>query len=114
MSPLSAFVSSMMEDVRAGGANRILKASMGDLIKEERCVFFVGTKEHVLRVEELVWGSTTWPERFRVRVPAARTRNSRKFYGTTAREAVERAIEYLSFPVCEARLAPSLVRGRLN
>jgi hypothetical protein len=71
-------------------------------------------KNIVLRVEELVWGSTTWPERFRVRVPAARTRNSRKFYGTTAREAVERAIEYLSFPVCEARLAPSLVRGRLN
>jgi len=104
----------MMEDVRAAGANRILEASMGDLIKEERYVFFVGTTEHVLRVEELVWGSTTWPERFRVHVSAVRTRDGRKFYGTTAREALERAIEYLSSPVCEARLAPSPVRERLN
>jgi hypothetical protein len=104
----------MMEDVRAAGVSNILEASVSDLIKEERYVFFVGTKEHVLNVEELVWGSTTWPERFRIHVPAAYTRDSKKFYGTTAREAVEQAVEYLSSPVCEARPAPSLVRGRLN
>jgi hypothetical protein len=109
-----AFVSSIVEDVRSAGASRILEASMGDLIREERYLFFVGTKEHVLRVQELVWGSTTWPERFRICLPAAYTRDSKKFYGTTAREAVERAIEYLSSPVCEARLSPSPMRERLN
>ena len=87
---------------------------MGDLIREERYLFFVGTKEHVLCVQELVWGLTTWPERFRICVPAAYTRDSKKFYGTTAREAVERAIEYLSSPVYEARLSPSPMRERLN
>ncbi len=104
----------MMKEDRAAGANRILEASVGDLIKEERYFFFVGTNEHALRVEELVWGLTTWPEKFRVRVPAACTRDSKEFYGTTAREAVERAIEYLSSTVCEARLAPSLARRHLN
>jgi hypothetical protein len=69
---------------------------MGDLIREERYIFSLGTQEQVLRVQELVWGSTAWPERFRVHVPAPYTRDGKKFYGTTAREVVERAIAYLS------------------
>ena len=73
---------------------------MTELIKEERFLFFVGTKQHVLRVQELLWGSTAWPERFRVH--GSYRRNAQNFYGTTAREAVERAIEYLSFPIREA------------
>ncbi len=75
---------------------------MAELIKEERFLFFVGTKEHVLRVQELLWGSTAWPERFRIHVHGSYRRDAQNFYGTTAREAVERAIEYLSSPIREA------------
>ena len=75
---------------------------MGELIKEERYVFYVGTKEHVLHVQELLWSSTGWPERFRIHVSAPYTRDGKNFYGTTAREALEQAIEYLSSPVSGA------------
>jgi hypothetical protein len=44
---------------------------MRELLKEERYVFFFGTKEHVLRVKELLWGSTAWPEKFRIHVRAS-------------------------------------------
>jgi hypothetical protein len=44
---------------------------MRELLKEERYVFFFGTKEHVLRVQELLWGSTAWPEKFRIHVRAS-------------------------------------------
>jgi hypothetical protein len=73
---------------------------MAEFIKEERFLFFVGTKEHVLRVQELLWGSMAWPERFRIHDGSYR-RDAQNFYGTTAREAVERAIEYLSSPIRE-------------
>lgn len=75
---------------------------MAELIKEERYIFLAGTKEYDFRVQELVWGSTAWPERFRIQVSITPTRSAKKFYGMTAREAVERAIEYLSFPVYDA------------
>jgi hypothetical protein len=75
---------------------------MAELIKEERYIFSVGTEEHVLRVQELVWGSTAWPEKFRIRLPASYRRDAKRFYGTTAGDAVERATEYLSSPLCEA------------
>lgn len=87
---------------------------MAELIKEERYLFFVGAKEHVLRVHELLWGSTAWPERFRVHVHGSYRRDGKDFYGTTAREAVELATEYLSSPVCEARPAPGLMSGHVN
>jgi hypothetical protein len=72
---------------------------MRELLKEERYVFFFGTKEHVLCVQELLWGSTAWPEKFRIHLHASYNRDGKNFYGTTAREAVERAIEYLSSSV---------------
>jgi hypothetical protein len=75
------------------------EVSMPELIKEERYLFFLGTKEHVLRVQELLWGSTGWPEKFRIHVHASYNRDGKNFYGATAREAVERAIEYLSSQV---------------
>jgi hypothetical protein len=87
---------------------------MAELIREERYRFFAGTKEHVLRVQELLWGSPAWPERFRIHVHASYGRDGKNFYGTTAREAVERAIEYLSSPVFEAGPPPSLVPKHFN
>jgi hypothetical protein len=79
---------------------------MAELIKEERYLFFAGAKEHVLRVQQLLWGSTAWPERFRVHVHASYRRGAKNFYGATAREALERAMEYLSSPVSEAGPSP--------
>jgi len=86
---------------------------MAELIREERYLFFSSTKEHVLRVQELLWGSPAWPERFRIHVHAYYRRDAKNFYGTTAREAVERAIEYLSTPVCDAWPAP-ITHSRAN
>jgi hypothetical protein len=79
---------------------------MAELTKEERFLFFVGTTEHVLRVQELLWGSTAWPERFRIHVHGSYRRDAKNFCRPTARQAVERAIAYLSSPVCEAWPSP--------
>jgi|SRR5579859_496817 len=75
---------------------------VAELIREERYIFSVGTKEHVLRAQELVRGSTGWPERFRVQVQASFAQEGKTFYGTTAREAVELAIQYISAPLRRA------------
>lgn len=76
---------------------------MTELVREERYIFSVGTEEHVLDVQELVWGAAEWPEKFRVALPGSCTREGEEFYGTTAREAAERAIEHLTAPVCAAK-----------
>lgn len=86
---------------------------MGDLIREERYIFLTGVREHVLRVQELVSGSTTWPERFRIYIPASHSRNAERFYGTTALQVLERATEYLSF-MGELEPAQFWLHGRLN
>jgi hypothetical protein len=69
---------------------------MATILKEERYIAYIGTEEHVLRVQELLGGSEAWPERFRVQIPASRERPSRTFYGSTGRGVVEQATEYLS------------------
>jgi|HubBroStandDraft_4_1064222.scaffolds.fasta_scaffold748220_1 hypothetical protein len=79
---------------------------MAELIKEERYIIFLGATEYVLRVQELIKGSSLWPARFRIHVAAASSRAGRKFYGATAQEAVERATEYLSLAVHEALPRP--------
>jgi hypothetical protein len=68
---------------------------MATMVKEERYIFRLHGAEHELRVQELVWGSEVWPERFRVELPAPDDREAVAFYGATGREAVERAAEYL-------------------
>jgi len=73
---------------------------MAELIREERYIFLSGNDQHVIRVQELISGSAGWPDRFRVHVPASHMLKAKKFYGTTARETAERAIEYLTSPVC--------------
>jgi len=69
---------------------------MAAMIKEETYVAYLGAEEHVLRVQELLWGLEPWPEKFRARIPASAERKAIMVYGTTAREVAERAVEYLS------------------
>ena len=42
---------------------------MATMIKEEKYMLYLGTEEHVLRVQELVWGLEPWPEKFRALLP---------------------------------------------
>ena len=83
------------------GSLAFRKVPMAELIKEERYIFSIGTEEHVLRVQELVSGSTPWPEPFRTHLPASNFREARKFHGRTALAAADRATEYISSTVRE-------------
>jgi hypothetical protein len=69
---------------------------MATMIREERYILNLDTEEHVLRVQELVWGLEPWPEKFRALLPASRRWMATMVYGSSGREAVERAMEYLS------------------
>lgn len=80
---------------------------MTELIREEQYIFIAGAKKYAFRVQELVWGSSAWPERFRIDVPESSTCDGKTFYGITAHEAIEQAIEYLSSPAFEAGLSRS-------
>jgi hypothetical protein len=75
---------------------------MVDLIREEIYICYVGMREHVLRVEEFA-SAAPWPERFRIQLPCSSERDGKKFYGASALEAVERAVQYLSSPIREAK-----------
>ena len=78
---------------------------MAAMVKEEWYIVYVGTAEHRLRAQELLWGLEPWPERFRIVLPASREWASTTIYGSTGREAAERAVEYLSrFLGARARL----------
>jgi hypothetical protein len=69
---------------------------MATMIREERYILYLDTQEHVLRVQELVWGLEPWPEKFRALLPLSREWTATTVYGSTSREAAERAMEYLS------------------
>ncbi len=78
---------------------------MATTIKEERYIVYIGTEEHVLRVQELLEGLEPWPERFRARIPASAERHATTVYGSTEREVVERSTQFLSkFSVARTRL----------
>lgn len=68
---------------------------MATMTKEDRYVLRLGGVELELQVQELVWGSESWPERCRVALTARDGEKPVTFYGATGREAVERAAEYL-------------------
>jgi hypothetical protein len=80
---------------------------MANLIKEDRYIYFFGTKKQFLRVQELVWGSTAWPSRFHIQTRASKERDSKNFYGKSALEVVNRAIEYLYCHAPEATSSPT-------
>jgi hypothetical protein len=68
---------------------------MASMIKEERYVIEVGNQTHILLLQELLWGSEWWPERFRVQLPAANGRSAENIFGSSARETLEMAAECL-------------------
>jgi hypothetical protein len=79
---------------------------MGTIIKEERYIVYIGTEEHMLRVQELLRGLEPWPERFRAQIPASAERQATTVYGSTGREVVELATEFLNrFSVAHTRLS---------
>jgi hypothetical protein len=69
---------------------------MPNLIREDRYIFQFASEEHVLRVQELIWGSEAWPGRCRILLPASHQREARRFYGATQGEVVEQATEYIA------------------
>lgn len=79
---------------------------MATMIKEETYIVYTGTEEHVLRVQELLGGLEPWPEKFRTQIPASAGRQATTVYGSTGREVVELATDYLSkFSVARTRLS---------
>ena len=70
---------------------------MATILKEERYIVSIGLKEYVLRVQRLVGGLESWPEKFRVQIPASQERMATTVYGSTGKEVAERAVDYLSF-----------------
>jgi phenylacetate-coenzyme A ligase PaaK-like adenylate-forming protein len=70
---------------------------MSAIIREERYILYVGLKEHVLRVQQLISSSESWPEGFRVLIPASVDMQATSVYGSTAKEVAERAFAYLAF-----------------
>jgi hypothetical protein len=79
---------------------------MATMIREEKYVVYIDTEEHVLRVQELLFGLEAWPEKFRALLPASREWTATVVYGSSGREAAERATQYLSsFSVLTTRLS---------
>jgi hypothetical protein len=79
---------------------------MATVIKEERYVVYIDTEEHALRVQELLCGLEPWPEKFWALLPASQKWTATMVYGSSGREAAERAMMYLSsFLVSSARLS---------
>ncbi len=82
---------------------------MATTIKEERYIVYIGTEEHVLRVQELLGGLEPWPKRFRIQIPASAERQATTVFGSTEREVVERSTEFLSkFSVARTRLGKEM------
>jgi hypothetical protein len=69
---------------------------MATMIKEEKYILYIGTEEYVLGVQELLWGLEAWPEKFRALLPESGEWTATTVYGSSGREAAERAMEYLS------------------
>ena len=69
---------------------------MATIIKEQKYIVYIGAQEHVLRVQELLSGQDSWPEKFRALLPASPEWTATMVYGSTEIEAAERAMKYLS------------------
>jgi len=88
---------------------------MNTLIKEEQYIMRVGTDTYSVRVQEFVWGSEPWPEKFRALVCAPNEWNATPVYGSTSREAAEAAAEYiLSLEVAHTSRVEYPALGRLG
>jgi hypothetical protein len=66
------------------------------LLREHRFKFFARTEEYVFRVDELVAGIAAWPDRFRLRLPAAPRTGAKTFYGASCEEVAEKGADYVA------------------
>ncbi len=88
---------------------------MNTLIKEEQYIMCIGADKYSLRVQEFIWGSEPWPERFRALICAPDNSGAFPVYGSTSGEAVEAAAEYLvSLELGHACRLESLAGGQLR
>jgi|HubBroStandDraft_6_1064221.scaffolds.fasta_scaffold39889_3 hypothetical protein len=66
------------------------------LLREHRFKFFVGAEDYVFRVEELVTGTSSWPDRCRLRLPASARTEAKTFYGASCVEVAEKAAGFIA------------------
>jgi hypothetical protein len=65
------------------------------LLKEHRFKFVAGTETVLFRIEELVKGPTTWPQRFKLTLPASFHSEAKTFYGQSCYEVAEEAANFM-------------------
>ena len=66
------------------------------LLREHRFKFFVGAREYVFRVDELITGVTSWPDRCRLQLPASACTEAKIFYGASCEEVAEKAAGFMA------------------
>jgi hypothetical protein len=66
------------------------------LLREHRFKFFAGAEEYVFRVDELIAGVTSWPDRCRLRLPASACIEAKTFYGASCEEVAEKAAGFVA------------------
>lgn len=79
---------------------------MATMNREEKYFVYIDAEEHALRVQELLCGLEPWPEKFRALLPASQNWTATMVYGSSGKEAAERALKYpSSFSVSSTRLS---------
>lgn len=66
------------------------------LLKEHQYRVQIGAESRILLVEEHLSGTTGWAGKFRVKIPADATGESRILYGSSDQEVAYLAAEYLN------------------
>jgi hypothetical protein len=66
------------------------------LLREHRFKFFAGAQEYVFRVDELITGATSWPDRCRLQIPASARTEAKTFYGANCEEVAEKAAGFVA------------------
>jgi hypothetical protein len=74
---------------------------LNTILREERYIIFVGSQELVLRIQEFLSGTESWPGRFRLNLPASDSYKARTFYGGSSFEVAREAVEYLESKVTQ-------------
>jgi|HubBroStandDraft_6_1064221.scaffolds.fasta_scaffold527827_2 phenylacetate-coenzyme A ligase PaaK-like adenylate-forming protein len=69
--------------------------SMPTILREVPYTVCVRGEEYSLRVQELISGSESWPEKFRVQLHASLRHRAQTIYGPSDQEVAEKAAEYL-------------------
>jgi hypothetical protein len=66
------------------------------LIKEERYLVRIGSKEYVLRPQQLISGDEVWPDTWQLDVTASPGIQPKRFYGETSMQVAAKAAKHLA------------------